>query len=91
MANSINPLLNGLKGKDREKAEEAILRAKDFIALLTPALDKELDRNEEPDFDCPSWAYKEAFYLGYKKGLTKILKYAILKPSKENHFRKENR
>ena len=91
METKINPLLNGLKGEDRKKAEEAILRASDFITLLKPALDKELDRNEEPDFDCPSWAYKEAFYLGYKKGLTKILKYAILKPSKENHFRKENR
>jgi len=81
----INPLLNGLVGKERTSAEEAILRAKDFINLLRPVIEKELLREEEPDFDCPSWSYKEAFYLGYKKGLTKILKYAILKTSKENH------
>lgn len=87
----INPLLNGLTGKERENAEQAIQRAGDFIAMVRPLLEKELERDEEPDFDCPSWSYKEAFYLGYKKGLTKLLKYAILKPSKENHFRKENR
>lgn len=87
----INPLLNGLVGKDRTNAEEAILRAKDFIALVRPVIQRELDREEEPDFNCPSWAYKQAFALGYKKGLTKLLKYAILKPSKENHLRKENR
>ena len=81
----INPLLNGLVGKERQSAEEAIVRAKDFINLVRPVLQRELDREEEPDFDCPSWAYKEAFHLGYKKGLTKLLKYAILKPSKENH------
>lgn len=82
---NMNPLLNGLTGKDRESAEEAIRRANDFIAMVRPALEKELEREEEPDFDCPSWAYKEAYFLGYKKGLTKLLKYAILKPSKENH------
>lgn len=86
-----NVLLNGLKGKDREAAEQAIKRAASFIAMLRPVIEKELSREEEPDFDSPSWAYKEAFNLGYKKGLTKILKYAILKPSKENHLRKENR
>lgn len=87
----INPLLNGLTGKDRETAEQAIQRASDFIAMVRPVIENELVRDEEPNFDCPSWAYKEAFFLGYKKGLTKLLKYAILKPSKENHLRKENR
>ena len=50
---------------------------------VIPRIEEELKQESDPDFDSPSWAYKQAYQLGYKRGLTKLLKYAILLPSKE--------
>lgn len=81
MSSSI--LLNGLTGKDRTDMEDAIRRASVFIKAVKEKIDKELSTDTDPDFDSPSWAYKQAYQLGYRKGLTKLLKYAILTSSKE--------
>lgn len=78
-----NVLLNGLKGEDRKRMEEAILRASMFLDIVSKKIKEELEQEVDPDFDSPSWAYKQAYQLGYKKGLTKLLKYATLIPSKE--------
>lgn len=78
-----NVLLNGLKGEDRQKMEDAIHRASAFIEIVSRKIMEEIEQENDPDFDSPSWAYKQAYQLGYKKGLTKLLKYATLIPSKE--------
>lgn len=82
MSNS-NILLNGLKGQERKDVEDAICRASTFLSLVSKRIEDELKQESDPDFDSPSWAYKQAYQLGYKRGLTKLLKYAILLPSKE--------
>lgn len=82
MSNS-NILLNGLKGQERKDVEDAIRRASTFLSLVSRRIEDELKQESDPDFDSPSWAYKQAYQLGYKRGLTKLLKYAILLPSKE--------
>ena len=80
---SKNVLLNGLTGEDRQKMEDVIHRASVFIEIVSRKIKEELEQENDPDFDSPSWAYKQAYQLGYKKGLTKLLKYATLIPSKE--------
>jgi len=80
---STNILLNGLKGKERQDMENAIRMASAFLKVVSKRIEDELNQETDPDFDSPSWAYKQAYQLGYKKGLTKLLKYAILTPSKE--------
>lgn len=82
MSNS-NILLNGLQGQERKDVEDAIRRASTFLSLVSKRIEDELKQESDPDFDSPSWAYKQAYQLGYKRGLTKLLKYAILLPSKE--------
>lgn len=82
MANT-NILLNGLKGEARKEMEDAIRRASPFLKAVSQRIEEELKQESDPDFDSPSWAYKQAYQLGYKRGLTKLLKYAILLPSKE--------
>ena len=78
-----NILLNGLKGEERTRMEDVIKRASPFLEIVSKRIEEELKQEQDPDFDSPSWAYKQAYYLGYKRGLTKLLKYAILLPSKE--------
>ena len=78
-----NILLNGLKGEDRQRMEDVIRRASAFIEIVSKKISEELEQESDPDFDSPSWAYKQAYQIGYKKGLTKLLKYATLIPSKE--------
>lgn len=39
---------------------------------------KHLDIVDDDDFDNPSWALKQAYKVGYKKGLTKLLEYGII-------------
>lgn len=81
-----NLLVNGLVGDEREKALQDIKRAKSFLKRLETALQEELSKTEsrqttEEDFDCPSWALKQAYFQGYKRGLTKVLEYAKIKQS----------
>ena len=76
MANAL--LLNGLKGKEREDMLNQITASQPLLKRLEELLTKELKSETEPDFDNPSWAYKQAFNIGYKKGLTRVLKYVII-------------
>lgn len=39
---------------------------------------KDNDKVVDEDFDNPSWALKQAYKIGYKKGLTRLLEYGIL-------------
>ena len=53
-----------------------------LIEMLQEDLDK-VDFVADEDFDNPSWALKQAFKVGYKKGLTRLLEYGIIDAVKE--------
>ena len=76
MANCL--LLNGLKGNERQIMINQITASQPLLKRLEELLKKELESESEPDFNNPSWAYQQAFDLGYKKGLTRVLKYVII-------------
>lgn len=79
MDKKVNALiLNGLKGVERQNMINQIAASQPLLQRLEKLLKKELESETEPDFDNPSWAYKQAFELGYKKGLTRVLKYVII-------------
>lgn len=71
-------ILNGLKGAEREMMLNQVVASQPLLKRLEQLLKKELESETEPDFNNPSWAYQQAFELGYKKGLTKVLKYVII-------------
>lgn len=48
-----------------------------LIEMLEEDLSK-VDFVADEDFDNPSWALKQAFKVGYKKGLTRLLEYGIM-------------
>lgn len=50
---------------------------KKLIEILEEDIDK-VDFVADEDFDNPSWALKQAFKIGYKKGLTRLLEYGII-------------
>lgn len=50
---------------------------KKLIEILQEDLEK-VDFVSDEDFDNPSWALKQAFKVGYKKGLTRLLEYGII-------------
>lgn len=52
-----------------------------LIEMLQEDLDK-VDFVADEDFDNPSWALKQAFKVGYKKGLTRLLEYGIIDSEK---------
>ena len=63
------------------KKRESLLEVKEESIRTKNELDKEikdLDNITYEDFDSPSWAYKQAFKLGIKKGLTSLKKYVII-------------
>ena len=48
-----------------------------IVELVNEDISK-LDIVDDDDFDNPSWALKQAYKVGYKRGLTKLLEYGIL-------------
>lgn len=76
-----SPLLAGLKGNERDTMINQLLASQLLLKRMKEVIEKEinsLDDESTQDFDSPSWAYKQAFKLGVKKGLTNLLKYVII-------------
>lgn len=76
-----SPILSGLKGSERDLMITQLLNSEILLKRLQQLIDKEindLDNITVEDFDSSSWAYKEAFRLGLKKGLTTLKKYVII-------------
>lgn len=57
--------------KDRRKKELASFRT--AFSELGEILKSETKVDLEADFESPSWAYKQAYNLGYNKALTDVL------------------
>lgn len=76
-----SPVLSGLKGPERDLMITQLLSSEILLKRLQQLIDKEINSLDDitvEDFDSPSWAYKEAFKLGVKKGLTTLKKYVII-------------
>lgn len=66
--------LSHLKSTDeKEKLKRSILSVPDVWERLEALLAEKRRVNEVPDYECPSWAYKQADMNGYNRALTEIL------------------
>lgn len=71
---------------EKKDYERMIKLAQPVFQKLIEMLQEDLDKVDfvaDEDFDNPSWALKQAFKVGYKKGLTRLLEYGIIDAVKE--------
>jgi len=60
--------------EDRKKREAELLRSKIGFDFLADILKSRLKHSvPTPDYESPSWAYKEADRHGYNRALTEVL------------------
>lgn len=82
----LNKILCKVDQAEKEDYERMIRLAQPVFQKLIEILKEDLDKIDfvaDEDFDNPSWALKQAFKVGYKKGLTRLLEYGIIDAVKE--------
>lgn len=82
----LNKVLCRVPQAKKEDYDRMIKLAQPVFNKLVEILQEDLDRVDfvaDEDFDNPSWALKQAFKVGYKKGLTRLLEYGIIDAVKE--------
>lgn len=82
----LNKVLCRVEQAEKEDYDRMIKLAQPVFKKLIEILQEDLDRVDfvaDEDFDNPSWALKQAFKVGYKKGLTRLLEYGIIDVVKE--------
>lgn len=82
----LNKVLCRVPQAEKEDYDRMIKLAQPVFNKLVEILQEDLDRVDfvaDEDFDNPSWALKQAFKVGYKKGLTRLLEYGIIDAVKE--------
>lgn len=82
----LNKLLCRVEQAEKDKYKRLIDNAQPVFQKLVEMLQEDLDKVDfvaDEDFDNPSWALKQAFKVGYKKGLTRLLEYGIIDSVKE--------
>ena len=82
----LNKVLCKVSQVEKEDYERMIRLAQPVFQKLIEILKEDLDKVDfvaDEDFDNPSWALKQAFKVGYKKGLTRLLEYGIIDAVKE--------
>lgn len=82
----LNKVLCKVSQTEKEDYERMIRLAQPVFQKLIEILKEDLDKVDfiaDEDFDNPSWALKQAFKVGYKKGLTRLLEYGIIDAVKE--------
>ncbi len=66
--------LSHLKSQaEKEKLKRSILSVPDVWERLESLCVEKRRVNEVPDYNCPSWAYKQADMNGYNRALNEIL------------------
>ena len=78
--------MSKVKPEERNYYANLINNATPLFKLIEKYIQEELDKNDivhDEDFDNPSWALKQAYKIGYKKGLTRILQYGIIVPQEK--------
>ena len=66
---------------EKDNYKRMIDNAQPVFQKLIEMLEEDLSKVDfvaDEDFDNPSWALKQAFKVGYKKGLTRLLEYGII-------------
>lgn len=82
----LNKVLCKVSQAEKKDYERMIRLAQPVFQKLIEILKEDLDKVDfvaDEDFDNPSWALKQAFKVGYKKGLTRLLEYGIIDAVKE--------
>lgn len=82
----LNKVLCKVSQAEKKDYERMIRLAQPVFQKLIEILKEDLDKVDfiaDEDFDNPSWALKQAFKIGYKKGLTRLLEYGIIDAVKE--------
>ena len=82
----LNRVLCRVEQAEKENYKRLIDNAQPVFQKLIEMLQEDLDKVDfvaDEDFDNPSWALKQAFKVGYKKGLTRLLEYGIIDSVKE--------
>lgn len=82
----LNKVLCRVEQAEKENYKRLIDNAQPVFQKLIEMLQEDLDKVDfvaDEDFDNPSWALKQAFKVGYKKGLTRLLEYGIIDSVKE--------
>lgn len=82
----LNKVLCRVDQAEKEDYDRMIKLAQPVFQKLIEMLEEDLSKVDfvaDEDFDNPSWALKQAFKVGYKKGLTRLLEYGIIDAVKE--------
>lgn len=77
----LNKVLCRIDQAEKKHYQDMINIAQPVFNKLIEMLQEDLDKVDfvaDEDFDNPSWALKQAFKVGYKKGLTRLLEYGII-------------
>lgn len=77
----LNKVLCRTKGTEKKDLERQLNLCQPLLNKIVELVNedlKNLDIVDDDDFDNPSWALKQAYKVGYKKGLTKLLEYGII-------------
>ena len=77
----LNKVLCRIDQAERDNYKRMIDNAQPVFQKLIEMLEEDLSKVDfvaDEDFDNPSWALKQAFKVGYKKGLTRLLEYGII-------------
>ncbi len=67
-----------LKGTEKTKRVEEVKSYRNAFQSLTEILDEEVST---PDYNCPSWAHKQADQNGYNRAIREIKKLVNVKDS----------
>lgn len=82
----LNKVLCRVEQAEKDNYKRMIDNAQPVFNKLIEMLEEDLSKVDfvaDEDFDNPSWALKQAFKVGYKKGLTRLLEYGIIDAVKE--------
>lgn len=77
----LNKVLCRATPEEKKELKRQIDMSQLLLNKLVELVQSDIEDNDkvaDEDFDNPSWALKQAYKIGYKKGLTRLLEYGIL-------------
>lgn len=77
----LNKVLCRVSTEEKESFKKMLRDSQPLLKKIQELVEEDinkLDIVDDDDFDNPSWALKQAYKVGYKRGLTKLLEYGIL-------------
>ena len=77
----LNKVLCRVNAEEKESFKKMLRDSQPLLQKIVELVNEDiskLDIVDDDDFDNPSWALKQAYKVGYKRGLTKLLEYGIL-------------